>query len=218
MPPDSFFKRLLSAPLATEEADPETIEGELLPEEQAVVKGAVSRRVAHFKAGRVCAHRALHRLGASPDRPVLQAEDRGPIWPDGFVGSITHTDAWCAAAVARANEVRSVGIDLEPSTPLKESVFDRVCTPTEQRRLADLAEREVMAKVVFSAKEAVYKCQRPVTGRYLGFHAVEVELDDTGFVAVFQESAGEFRPGDRLSGRYLVEGGLVATACVLGHP
>lgn len=214
---EPFFDRLLSAPLAIEEADPRVLDGDLLPEEEAVVEGAVSRRVAHFRAGRVCAHRALDRLGASPDRPVLQAEDRGPIWPDGFVGSITHTDAWCAAVVARATDVRAVGIDLEPSTPLKESVLGRVCTPAERRHLANFRDPDRMAKVVFCVKEAVYKCQRPITGKYLGFHAVEVELDDAAFVAVFREPAGEFSSGDRLTGRWLVDDDLVAAACVLDH-
>lgn len=214
---DTLFDRLLSAPLVSEEVDPFSVDGELLPEEAAVVEGAVSRRVAHFTAGRVCAHRALDRLGAPPNCPVLQGEDRAPIWPEGFVGSITHTDAWCAAVVGRGTDVRSVGIDLEPSTPLKDSVLARVCTPTELRHLATLSDPDLMAKVVFCAKESVYKCQRPITGKYLGFHDVELEFEDDRFAAVFRGPAGEFEPGDRLSGRYLVERDLVAAACVLEH-
>ena len=44
---------------------------------------------------------------------------------------------------------------------------------------------------------------------------VAVELGDGSFRAVCQQEAGEFRPGDVMSGRYLVEEGLVATACEL---
>jgi 4'-phosphopantetheinyl transferase EntD len=70
-------------------------------------------------------------------------------------------------------------------------------------------------KILFSATESVYKCQYPITNKFLGFHAVEVELDEGEFRAVFQQEAGEFQPGDVMSGRYLVEEGLVATACEL---
>ena len=72
-----------------------------------------------------------------------------------------------------------------------------------------------MGKILFSAKESVYKCQYPITTQFLGFHAVELEMDDGSFRAVFQQRAGEFQPGDVMSGRYLVEDGLVASACEL---
>ena len=70
-------------------------------------------------------------------------------------------------------------------------------------------------KVIFSAKESVYKCQYPITSKFLGFQAVQLELGDESFRAVFQQEAGEFKPGDVMTGRYLVEDGLVATACEL---
>jgi len=85
----------------------------------------------------------------------------------------------------------------------------------ERDWLHELAEPGLMGKILFSAKESVYKCQYPITTTFLGFHAVEVELDDGAFRAVFQQEAGEFRPGDVMSGRYLVEEGLVATASEL---
>ena len=147
--------------------------------------------------------------------PVLRGEDRAPIWPPGFVGTISHTDTWCAAAVARAEDVRSIGIDLEPATPLKEALWRRVCTPKERDWLHDLSAPGVTGKILFSAKESVYKCQYPITNKFLGFHAVEVELDEGEFRAVFQQESGEFQPGDVMSGRYLLEEGLVATACEL---
>ncbi|MCZ6808046.1 MAG: 4'-phosphopantetheinyl transferase superfamily protein [Deltaproteobacteria bacterium] len=196
--------------------DPRSVEGSLLePEEQAIAE-AVDRRIDQFTAGRVCARQALARLGVDAGIPVLQGEDRAPIWPDGFVGSITHTDSWCAAAVARASEVRAIGIDLEPSTPLKESVLNRICTPAERQWLAEVSDPGLMGKVVFSAKEAVYKCQYPLTHEFLGFHAVALDLEDGFFRAVFQQDAGELRRGDSISGRYLIEEGIVATACALG--
>lgn len=210
-----LFRRLLGPLIETEEVDPHSLEGGLVKAEQELVEGAAQTRIEQFTAGRVCSRIALGRLGVAATTPIPRGEDRAPIWPAGFVGSISHTDSWCAAAVARAEDIRAVGIDLEPATPLKESLWRRVCTPKERDWLHELPEPGLTGKIVFSAKEAVYKCQYPITSMFLGFHAVEVELGDGSFQVVFQQEAGEFRPGDVMSGRYLVEEGLVATACEL---
>lgn len=210
-----LFKRLLGPSVETEEVDPHSVESGLLKAEQEAVAGAAQTRIEQFTAGRVCSRIALGRFGVAATTPIPRGEDRAPIWPPGFVGSISHTDSWCAAAVARAEDVRAIGIDLEPATPLKEALWRRVCTPKERDWLRELPESGLTGKVLFSAKESVYKCQYPLTTKFLGFHAVEVEIGDGTFRAVFQQGAGEFQPGDVISGRYLVEEGLVATACEL---
>jgi 4'-phosphopantetheinyl transferase EntD len=210
-----LFHRLLSDDIETEEVDPHAVGGGLLRAEKEAVEGATQTRIEQFTAGRVCSRIALARLGVAATTPIERGEDRAPIWPPGFIGSISHTDTWCAAAVARIGEIRSLGIDLEPATPLKEALWRRVCTKGERDRLCDLSDPGLMGKILFSVKEAVYKCQYPITTQFLGFHAVEVEVGDGSFQAVFRQEAGEFKPGDTLSGRYLVEDGLVATACEL---
>jgi len=211
----ALFRRLLGPEVETEEVDPHTVQGGLLQSEEALVDGAAQTRIEQFTAGRVCSRIALGRLGVAITTPIPRGEDRAPIWPPGFIGSISHTDTWCAAAVARTEDLRSLGIDLESSTPLKEALLKRVCTPKERDWLHQLPAPGVTGKIVFSAKEAVYKCQYPLSNQFLGFHAVEVELGEDSFQAVFQQEAGGFKPGDVISGRYLVEEGLVATACEL---
>lgn len=210
-----LFDRLLGPSVATEEMDPHTVQRGLLRAEQEAVAGAAQTRIEQFTAGRLCSRIALSRLGVAVATPIPRGEDRAPIWPKGFVGSITHTDSWCAAAVARAEDFRSIGIDLEPATPLRESLWRRICTAKERDWLHDLPEAGLTGKVLFSAKESVYKCQYPLTTKFLGFHAVEVELGNGSFRAVFQQEAGEFRPGDVIEGRYVIEEGLVAAACEL---
>ncbi|MGB5351800.1 MAG: 4'-phosphopantetheinyl transferase superfamily protein [Polyangiales bacterium] len=210
-----LFKRLLGPNVETEEVDPHTVQVGLLKSEAALVDGAAQTRIEQFTAGRVCSRLALGRLGVAATTPILRGDDRAPIWPPGFTGSISHTDTWCAAAVARTEDIRALGIDLESATPLKEALLKRVCTPKEREWLHELPTPGVTGKIVFSAKEAVYKCQYPLSNQFLGFHAVEVELGDDSFEAVFQQEAGGFKPGDVISGRYLVEEGLVATACEL---
>jgi len=213
----ALFRRLLGPEVETEEVDPHTVQGGLLKSEEALVEGAAQTRIEQFSAGRVCSRIALGRLGVAATTPLLRGEDRAPIWPPGFIGSISHTDTWCAAAVARTEDIRSLGIDLESSTPLKEALLKRVCTPKERDWLHELPAPGVTGKILFSAKEAVYKCQYPLSNQFLGFHAVEIELGEDSFQAVFQQEAGGFKPGDVISGRYLVEEGLVATACELSR-
>lgn len=210
-----LFSRLLDPSVATEEIDPRTVQGGLLKGEEEAIAGAAQTRVEQFTAGRVCSRVALHRLGLVKVAPIPRGEDRAPIWPSGFVGSISHTDAWCAAAVARAEDWRSIGIDLEAATPLKRSLWRRVCTPKEREWLSNLSDPGLSGKILFSAKESVYKCQYPITTKFLGFHAVEIEIADGTFRATFQQGVDEFRPGDEIHGRYLVEDGLVASACEL---
>lgn len=210
-----LFHRLLGAHVETEEIDPHTVDGGLLAGEEEAIEGAAQTRVEQFTAGRVCSRVALSRLGLTKSTPIPRGEDRAPIWPPGFVGSISHTDSWCAAAVARASDVRSIGIDLEAASPLKPSLWRRVCTPKEREWLSELADPGLSGKILFSAKESVYKCQYPITSTFLGFHAVELEIEEGSFRAMFRQDVGEFRVGDVIVGRYLVEEGLVASACEL---
>ena len=210
-----LFHRLLSDDVETEEVDPHSVGGGLLPAEREAIEGAAQTRVEQFTAGRVCSRLALARLGVAATTPIVRGEDRAPVWPSGFIGSISHTDTWGAAAVARTTDFRSLGIDLEQATPLKEALWRRVGTPDERERLRSLPDPGLKGKILFSAKEAVYKCQYPMTLQFLWFHAVEVEIGDGTFHAVFRQQAGMFKPGAEMSGSYLVEDGLVATACEL---
>jgi 4'-phosphopantetheinyl transferase EntD len=55
------------------------------------------------------------------------AGDRTPVWPDGVVGSITHTGDFAAAAVAWAADIAGLGIDSE-----------QVIDPAAARDIADI--------------------------------------------------------------------------------
>jgi 4'-phosphopantetheinyl transferase EntD len=140
----------------------------LAPEEEALVARAVERRRRDFTAGRACARAALSALGFPPAALGARPE-RDPIWPDGVVGSITHTDGWVAAALAPAERFAGLGHDAEPEAPLDDDVIRIVCRPGEPRE-------PHAAKAVFCAKEAVYKAVFPSTREFLEFHDVEVRF------------------------------------------
>ena len=139
--------------------------------------GLAGGRVREFRIGRACARRALGQLGL-PEVSVPAGTEREPIWPPGIVGSITHSEGYAAAAVARAADVLGLGIDVERHVALAPGVIRRVCTPGEQVWL-DRApdDGRHWPVIVFSAKESIYKAWYPKTGRWLGFQDVELELD-----------------------------------------
>ena len=214
----SIARLLFDDRLITEEIDPRDVdERSLWAEEAPLVRGAVQKRRREFAAGRLCARKALKQLGV-PETSILAREDRTPQWPVGVVGSITHTGNWCAVVVGMQEHIRGVGVDVEIATPLKDKLFDRVCTPSELQWLASLpeAERGKMGKLIFSAKECAYKSQYPLTQTYLGFHAMSVKVDPRGtFVAEFQKNVASFEQGDQISGRYVFERDLVMTGCAI---
>jgi 4'-phosphopantetheinyl transferase EntD len=191
---------------------------ELYAEEQSLIARALPKRQAEFRAGRACARRALASMGVPPG-PLLAQDDRTPKWPSGIVGSITHTDGFCAAVVARERDARGVGLDAEPDAALDPSLEAAICTPAERRWLDANApaDRGRLGRLVFSAKEAFYKCQYPLTKTFLDF--LEVEL-----IVILEEEC--FRIGKIYAnvtlnevrgarGRFRCSGGLILTGVTL---
>lgn len=155
--------------------DPKAPKGTLWPKEALAVARAVPKRHLEFTAGRVAARAAMTDIGL-PSAPVLQGPDRAPIWPDGLIGSIAHCSTTCIAAVARSGPFRSIGIDIEEATPLDPDLWDTILTLSERAWLTKqpVANRGLLAKQIFSAKEATYKAQYPLTGQLIGFDAVNL--------------------------------------------
>ena len=110
----------------------------LFPAEEALIARAVQKRRSEFATGRRCARDALGALGLAP-APILPGQGGAPQWPSGVVGSITHCAGYRAAAVARASEVITIGLDAEPAQPLPGEVLGLVALPDERDRLRDLA-------------------------------------------------------------------------------
>ena len=214
--------QLVPAPAIVVEADPHDVAqdpGGLLPEETLSIARAGAKRRREFVAGRVLARGGMRRLGLEPEA-IPMGPDRAPRWPDGVVGSITHTDRWCAVALGRADEILAIGIDVEVETPLAAELWPLVCTPDELARLRSLppADGGSLAKLLFSAKETAYKSQYPLTKQFLDFAAMVVEVDvgagrwHATFVSG-QRPAG--CPWASLEGRWARLDGLIATAAMV---
>jgi len=141
--------------------------------EAAPLEGAVGSVRNASGAARIVARRLLAGLGAPGPVELPRLASGAPSWPPGFVGSLAHDEAVAVAAVARSGAVRGVGIDVEPALPLPAELVDLVATPAER---GDLAADLVGARLLFCAKEAVYKATNPLDGLFLEHRDVEVRL------------------------------------------
>ena len=217
-----ILRRLLDDKVAVAETRLEEMScsnNDLFADEQASIRHAVARRRQQFIGGRVLARAAMTRLGAEP-QSVPAGPDRAPVWPPGLVGSITHSETWCAAAVARADEVGSIGIDIEEAGVVGAELWSTVCTASELKwlRMLPQADRANGATILFSAKEAVFKAQYPLTGRMLDHQQVEIRIaaDQGRFVSeVAKAQEDGASASETLEGRVLVSNGFVATSVVI---
>ncbi|WP_436844961.1 4'-phosphopantetheinyl transferase family protein [Streptomyces roseoverticillatus] len=219
-----MIERILPAEAVAEESlgSPAVPAGGFLhPEEAAVVARAVPKRKEEFAAVRACARTALGRLGFPPV-PLVPNRRGAPQWPAGVVGSMTHCDGYRAAVVARSGVLASVGIDAEPNGPLPGGVLDVVSLPGERARIRSLSALRPDVhwdRLLFSAKESVFKTWYPLTGQELDFEEAELHVDpDAGTFSARLLVPGPVVGGVRLdgfTGRWAVGSGFVLTAIAL---
>jgi 4'-phosphopantetheinyl transferase EntD len=186
---------------------------ELFPEELALVSSALPRRRAEFTTARLCARRALTRLGIAA-APILSGARREPIWPDGIVGSMTHCTGYRSAAVGRSTRFTTIGIDAEPNEPLPGGLLENVSLPRERPRRTHTNGTH-LDRLLFSAKESVYEAWFPLTRRWLGFEEAAITLEADGTFDVELLVAG---PVSGFRGRWLARDGLIVTAIATPRP
>ncbi|MFE5630575.1 4'-phosphopantetheinyl transferase [Streptomyces sp. NPDC056470] len=195
-----MIETLLPSRMVSAEKFEDVAGGFLFPSERRVIATAGSARRREFTTVRACARTALGGLGV-PAAPILPDAEGAPRWPAGVVGSMTHCAGYRAAAVALACDVVAVGIDAEPDAPIPTRGARALVTVDEERaHIADLGGRRPDVswdRLLFSAKESVYKAWYPLTRRRLEFDQVVITVspDDGTF------SARLLVPGPRIGAR-----------------
>ena len=194
----------------------------LLPAEAQHLGYAGAQRTQEFAAGRLCARRVLTEFGFA-DYPLPVSPDRRPHWPTSLVGSITHVSGMCGAVVASQRHYRAIGLDIAIVGDVTRDIWPYVCTAEELSWLAGLGESEQArcAALVFSVKEAFYKCQYGVTQQWLEFTdvtlAIPLSATRAGYffvrprrkIALLQHAALPWK------GRFRFHANLVITGMVL---
>lgn len=117
-------------------------------------------RQREFAAGRLALRRAMRSIGLAAEH-VPRAPDRGPLWPCGLVGAITHADTHALAVIARSHHHGGLGLDLvAPADRPEPDLWPLFLHPAEiaqTRGPIDAAAR-------LTAKEAAIKLLRDTTG------------------------------------------------------
>jgi len=220
-PPQSAdLKRLLTAQVKTVlSVQAPTAEPSLPAAEQTAMASMQPGRRSEFIHGRICARASLTALGF-PDQSIPMGNHHEPIWPTDVVGSISHCGPVAAAATARRNDLGGLGIDLELAEPLDTEVLPLICLPLEQNWLQHSEDPLQLAKLVFSAKESIFKCIWPTLRFFVDFQDVSIHIDT---------DIGTFTPiewADNLpasiirsiTGRYLMHNGWILTTACLAQP
>lgn len=218
-----MIDQIVPGTVATSEAFGDPPQARLFPGEEAAVHRAVDKRRKEFTTTRHCARRALAQLGLPPVA-ILRGENREPRWPAGVVGSLTHCDGYRAAALARSDDLVSLGIDAEPHLPLQEELPAMITRPEERPLLAELAAQVPDVhwdRLTFSAKESVFKAWFPLARRWLGFEDASLVIDPgTRAFTVELHVPGPLvdgRPLTRMTGRWLIQNGLIVTSVSIMH-
>ena len=141
----------------------------LLPEEQAHIARAVSKRREEFTAGRNCARALMRRLDL-PLQAVLTGQQREPLFPAELIGTISHTELkhsgndiikrYCACAInqqirsSQQANLLSIGIDTEANQPLQTSTLSMISSHHERTQLTTLPKTLSMAATPDAANTA----------------------------------------------------------------
>ena len=113
----------------------------------------------------------------------------------------------------------SIGIDTEQNERLPDGVEEAITVAGEPEMLAALSRAYPAThwgRLLFSAKEAVYKAWYPLTDRRLGFEDARLAIDPAGTFAAKLLVDGARTDGGpplvELHGRFVVADGFIATA------
>lgn len=162
---------------------------------------ATEQRKCEFIAGRYCASQALKKFSDSPPvgytTQIPIQPNRRPAWPEGFIGSISHSGTRAMAVIGSTAIYSGLGIDCEIllTDILAQQIVALVLHPQDHKfrwhRKLPFGE---FVTLIFSAKESLFKALSPTIENIQGFH------DFT--ISSVSDSQISLRPSKRLSGNW----------------
>jgi 4'-phosphopantetheinyl transferase EntD len=144
----------------------------LMPQEAAAFAASVVKVRRASGAARIVARQLLADVGLA-GRALPKSSSGAPIWPSGIVGSLAHDSRLAVAAIARRRDFIGLGIDVEPAEALPSDLVDWVVSPQER---AEIDDDPYHGRLLFAAKEAVYKAVHPLDQTFLDHHDVQISL------------------------------------------
>jgi len=177
-----------------------------------------SKRRTEFSFGRYCARRAMSKFKLESVPILRNTESREPCWPESVRGSITHSEGFAAAAVGLVKDVSGIGIDLESLSRLIDfNIRKHVCVEKERLFLESLTTEKanLYLRIIFSAKESIFKCFFPISQTHLFFQDAEIIIDEknTKFSFLISKACtGITSAGFKHSGRFSIKNGMLLTS------
>jgi 4'-phosphopantetheinyl transferase EntD len=170
-------------------------------------------RQREFSHGRMCARQALAALGL-PDCTVPTEPSRAPRWPDKIAGSISHCGDYAAAVAARTADCPGLGIDLEKDTAIDSALSGIICRTEEYQLIQSIGQYPTATKLIFSAKESIFKCIWPSVQRFVDFQEIEIQPDLLAgtFRAIAHSPALPHELIESIRGHFVRTDGLLITA------
>ena len=149
----------------------------LLEGERQIADSYEEVRMQDFCGGRYCAHQCLTNFNVS--EAILRTEYGEPIWPDGFIGSISHSKFLSGAIVMPETGFRAVGLDIETIGRVSQNLWPLFFTTGEIDWLQSKPYQYqcFFATLFFSFKEAFYKMQFPITQSFVDYHQCIITYD-----------------------------------------
>ncbi|RYZ94346.1 MAG: 4'-phosphopantetheinyl transferase superfamily protein [Sphingobacteriaceae bacterium] len=189
----------------------------LLPAEVLIVEKASTKRRADFSTGRYCASQALSPFIKS--RPaILQGKGNEPLWPDGLVGSISHSKKLAGAVVAKQTDVTAIGVDIETLGGVKPDMWRLVFHDEEQALIRSKGnDAATWATLLFSLKESFYKLQYPLTGLFVDFTDILITESNAKLIFSNTNPQKQFFPFNlnRIETHWILIGDQLITLCYI---
>jgi phosphopantetheine--protein transferase-like protein len=189
----------------------------LEPEEILLTKNFESLRINSFCSGRYCAHKCLEEFEVY-STPILINANGSPQWPEGFVGSISHSQNYAGAVVARKENFKSIGLDIEEVNRIQPDIWHLLFTSDEQSFLSIHSEREqqLLATIFFSIKEAFYKYSSSLTEEFIDFLDVKVtKVNDTYFIQMLNKISSFSESGLVLKANVIIKDKTIVSCICL---
>jgi 4'-phosphopantetheinyl transferase EntD len=193
------------------------VDDELTANEKSYTTTFSGKRLKDFSTGRYCARKALVDLGCT-DTEILMGDYKQPIWPKGYVGSISHSGKLVGAVTAKASKVKSIGLDIETIGKIKPEMWRLLYTEAESDFLNSFTgeEQAYYTTLIFSYKEAFYKLQYPLTKTFLNFTDAEVKAIGNVFeLQILKEFSDKNLLSSRIYLHHLQKKDQVITLCYL---
>lgn len=198
------------------ENPPDAITTIPLPRE---LEEAVDKRKLEYRFGRAVAGQLCYELTGTFAYPSYRPR-RAPLWPEGVVGSISHTRNRISVVMGKAEHFQSIGHDVERLLTVKryETIKAHILTKEE------LGHQEACSAqfgtLVFSVKEALFKALHPLCQQFFGFQDAAVLRCEGGEgVLVLKKSLGpSLAKGSFWPFHYVITGECVFSLVIVKRP